>query len=85
MKFANWLEFYADALELNVWLSSEAASAVRDKTTGKWDVIVRRVNGLERTMHVDHVVLAQGFTFKRTTFVGQVCTGLVQIACSFMN
>ncbi|GJE89306.1 Flavin-containing monooxygenase [Phanerochaete sordida] len=70
-KLANWLEFYAEALELNLWLSSEALSTVRNETTGKWDVLVRRADGSERMMHVEHVVLAQGFTFKKTVFPGQ--------------
>ncbi|EKM60234.1 uncharacterized protein PHACADRAFT_82482 [Phanerochaete carnosa HHB-10118-sp] len=69
---ANWLEFYAEALELNIWLSSEAVSAVRNEATNKWDVVIRRGDGSSRTMHVDHIVLAQGFTFKKTVFPGQV-------------
>ncbi|GJE89350.1 NAD(P)/FAD-dependent oxidoreductase [Phanerochaete sordida] len=70
-KVANWLEFYAEALELNTWLSTEAAHAARNEQTGKWDVTVRRADGTERTLHVDHVVLGQGFTFKKTLFPGQ--------------
>ncbi|EKM50761.1 uncharacterized protein PHACADRAFT_153015 [Phanerochaete carnosa HHB-10118-sp] len=70
-KLADWLEFYAEALELNVWFSSEAISAVRNENTNKWDVVVRRADGLERTMHVDHIVLAHGFLFKKTVFPGQ--------------
>ncbi|EKM60232.1 uncharacterized protein PHACADRAFT_203479 [Phanerochaete carnosa HHB-10118-sp] len=70
-KIADWLEFYAETLELNVWLSSEAVSAVRNKATNKWDVVVRRGDGSTRTLHVDHVVMAQGFTFKKTVFPGQ--------------
>ena len=73
LKFANWLEDYADALELNVWLASEAVSAVRDNQTAKWNVTIRRADGATRVMQVDHVVLAQGFTFGRTpSFPGQV-------------
>ncbi|EKM60233.1 uncharacterized protein PHACADRAFT_246087 [Phanerochaete carnosa HHB-10118-sp] len=68
---ANWLKFYAEALELNVWLSSEAVSAVRNKATNKWDVVVRRGDGSFRTLHVDHVVMAQGFPSKKTAFPGQ--------------
>ncbi|GJE89349.1 NAD(P)/FAD-dependent oxidoreductase [Phanerochaete sordida] len=69
-KVANWLKFYVDALELNVWLSSEAIHAERNEKTDKWDVSIRRVDGT-RVMHVDHVVLAHGFTFTKTEFSGQ--------------
>ncbi|EKM50786.1 uncharacterized protein PHACADRAFT_130256 [Phanerochaete carnosa HHB-10118-sp] len=70
-QLADWLELYAQALELNVWFSSEAVSAVHNKNTNKWDVIIRRGDGSERTMHVDHVVFALGFLFKKTVFPGQ--------------
>ncbi|EKM60228.1 uncharacterized protein PHACADRAFT_109630 [Phanerochaete carnosa HHB-10118-sp] len=70
-QIANWLELYVEALELNVWLSSEAVHAARNAQTNKWDVVVRRADGTERILHVDHVVLGQGFTFKKTVFPGQ--------------
>lgn len=70
-KVANWLEFYAEALDLNVWLSSEVLSVSRDEAAQKWHAVVRRADGSERTLVVDHVVLAQGFQFKKTAFPGQ--------------
>ncbi|GJE96848.1 NAD(P)/FAD-dependent oxidoreductase [Phanerochaete sordida] len=70
-KIANWFESYVDALDLNVWTSAEALSAARDEHTKKWDVRVRRADGSERVLHVDNVVLAQGYTFKNVVFPGQ--------------
>ncbi|GJE89351.1 NAD(P)/FAD-dependent oxidoreductase [Phanerochaete sordida] len=70
-KIADWLEFYVNALDLNVWTSTEAVSAVRNEETKKWDVTVRRGDGSERTLHVDNIILAQGFTFKKVDFPGQ--------------
>ena len=59
-------------MELNVWNSCEATSAVRNETTNKWDVIVKRADGSQRVMHVNYVVMTAGFPFKDTKFVGQV-------------
>ncbi|KAI0089793.1 FAD/NAD(P)-binding domain-containing protein [Irpex rosettiformis] len=59
-KVANWLEFFAEAMELNVWTSSTVTSATKNPDTGKWDVTVKRVDGTERIFHVDHVVFALG-------------------------
>ena len=60
-------------MELNVWNSCEATGAVRNKTTNKWDVTVKRADGSQRVMHVNYVVMTAGFPFKDTKFVGQVC------------
>ena len=35
-KIANWLEFYADTMELNVWSSSEFTGASYDKRDERW-------------------------------------------------
>lgn len=59
-KLADWLEFYANAMELDVWTSALATSAKKNPETGKWDVIVKRGDGSERLFHVDHVVIALG-------------------------
>ena len=60
-KLADWLEFYASAMELDIWLSTTATSAKQNPETGKWDVTVKREDGTERTFHVDHVVISFGF------------------------
>ncbi|GBE78764.1 putative indole-3-pyruvate monooxygenase YUCCA8 [Sparassis crispa] len=58
-KLADWLEFYAESMEINVWTSSTLKHFEQreDKT---WDVTVERADGSERKLHVDHVVLALG-------------------------
>ncbi|THG94114.1 hypothetical protein EW026_g7289 [Hermanssonia centrifuga] len=59
-KLADWLEFYAGALELNVWTSSTVTNATHNEETGKWAVTVKREDGSERIFQVDHVVFALG-------------------------
>ncbi|KAH9931311.1 FAD/NAD(P)-binding domain-containing protein [Fomitopsis serialis] len=58
-KLANWLEYYAEALELNVWTSSTAES-VRLLDNGKYEVVVEKADGTTRTFVVDHVIMALG-------------------------
>ncbi|KAF8191347.1 hypothetical protein BJ912DRAFT_1022034 [Pholiota molesta] len=60
-KLANWLEFYADALELNVWTSSTVTKATQDPKMNIWSVVVKKDNGTERVFNVKNVVLAIGF------------------------
>jgi len=59
-KLANWLEYYAEALELNVWTST-SAEGVKLQSDGRYEVVVKKADGTTRTFHVDHVVLALGF------------------------
>ncbi|KAG6860938.1 hypothetical protein C0995_005768 [Termitomyces sp. Mi166 len=56
---ANWLESYAEALELNVWTSSLVVNAVQDGDL--WNVRISRGDGSERTFTVKHIVFATGF------------------------
>ncbi|KAF8209052.1 hypothetical protein K438DRAFT_1573180 [Mycena galopus ATCC 62051] len=58
LKLGNWLEHYAEAMELNVWTSSTVKSA-RPNDAGTWDVVVA-TNGNERRFNVKHVVFATG-------------------------
>jgi cation diffusion facilitator CzcD-associated flavoprotein CzcO len=60
-QLANWLEFYADALELNIWTSSTVTKATQDPKTNIWSVVVKKDNGTERVFNVKNVVLAIGF------------------------
>ncbi|KAK2462191.1 hypothetical protein APHAL10511_005779 [Amanita phalloides] len=59
-KMANWLESYADALELNVWTSSVVTQATQDPSSKHWKVTVKRGNGTERVLTVKHIVFATG-------------------------
>ena len=59
-KIANWLEFYADTMELNVWNSTEFISGRFDEQNKKWALEVRRENGTVRTLRPRHVIFAMG-------------------------
>lgn len=59
-KLASWLEAYAEAMELNVWLSTTFLGGEYDEDAKRWDVRVRRPDGSERSMQVRHLVLATG-------------------------
>ncbi|KAJ7649638.1 hypothetical protein FB45DRAFT_986221 [Roridomyces roridus] len=70
LKLANWLESYAEALDLDVWTSSTVKSA-RPNSAGGWDVVVDRA-GKERVFQVKHVVFATGVGFPEDRFKGQI-------------
>lgn len=59
-KLAGWLEYYAEAMELNVWLQTDFVSATFDDDAGCWHAILRKADGTNRVMHPRHVVLATG-------------------------
>ena len=59
---ANWLEHYADALDLNVWTSTTVTQAEQDPTTNKWKVTVKRADGTERVFCVKHLIFATGIS-----------------------
>lgn len=61
-KLADWFEFYASAMELDVWTSSTIESCTYDASSRTWSVQVRRADGSERTLHPHHVVLASGMS-----------------------
>jgi cation diffusion facilitator CzcD-associated flavoprotein CzcO len=74
-KLANWLESYAEALELNVWTSSTVTQAVQDPSSEHWKVTVKRNNGTERVFIVEHLIFAtgaQGIGFKMPNIPGVV-------------
>ncbi|KAK6987524.1 flavin-containing monooxygenase YUCCA3 [Favolaschia claudopus] len=59
-KLANWLETYADALDLDVWTSSTVLAA-QPSASGNWKVVINR-DGAERVFsNVHHVVFATGW------------------------
>ncbi|KAJ7023508.1 hypothetical protein C8F04DRAFT_180560 [Mycena alexandri] len=58
LKLGNWLENYAESMELDVWTSSTVVSA-RPGTSSGWDVVVKHA-GKERIFKVKHLVFATG-------------------------
>ncbi|PPQ97225.1 hypothetical protein CVT26_000750 [Gymnopilus dilepis] len=60
LKLANWLESYAESMELNVWTSSNLTEIKQDPATNKWHVSIKRGDGSERKFVVNHVVFCTG-------------------------
>lgn len=59
-KLANWFESYADAMELNVWTSTEVVRALYDESGGRWTATLRGDDGRLRTLQPAHIVMATG-------------------------
>ncbi len=59
-KLANWLEFYAEAMEVNVWTSTTFLGGEYDDCDKRWTVCLRLADGSTRTMRPSHVVMAVG-------------------------
>jgi cation diffusion facilitator CzcD-associated flavoprotein CzcO len=57
---ANWLESYAEHLEINVWNSTTLAQAKYAAAAGQWHVVLRGDDGRERSLACRHLVLATG-------------------------
>lgn len=55
----DWLEEYAETLQLNVQCNSEVTSAEFDQTQGTWSVEIR-AGDVEQNMRVQHLVFAVG-------------------------
>jgi len=60
-KLADWYEFYAKVMDLNVWTSTTVTNAFQDDKTGKWTVVVTKQDGSQRILNVSHVVFATGW------------------------
>ena len=66
-QLANWLEHYAEVLELNVWTSSTTTSVSQDPNTHKWYITVKRSqDGIERKFIVNHLIFATGLGGPKT-------------------
>ncbi|MFL9875813.1 FAD-dependent oxidoreductase [Paraburkholderia megapolitana] len=59
-KLAGWLEFYAEAMELNVWNRTTFLDGSYDESSGHWDVRLKMPDGSIRSMRPSHVVMAIG-------------------------
>ena len=59
---ALWFEFYAQAMELNVWTSIELLESAFDDKDKRWTTRLRRGDGSVRTVRPRHLVLATGVT-----------------------
>ena len=59
-KLANWLEFYAESMELNVWTSTTFLEGEYDSADRRWTVRLRLVDGRTRVMRPSYIALAVG-------------------------
>lgn len=59
-KLAGWLEYYAEAMELNVWTSTEFVGGEYDAEKRTWIARLKRADGTIRTLTVPQLVLATG-------------------------
>jgi len=59
-KLAGWLECYAEAMELNVWTSTEMTSADFDESAEVWSIDLRTADGSSRTIRSGQLVMAVG-------------------------
>ena len=56
----NWLEMYAEAMELNCWSNTEFVSGSYDPASARWTARLRQADGTERVMHPRHIILSNG-------------------------
>jgi putative flavoprotein involved in K+ transport len=61
-KLASWLEFYAEAMEINVWANTAFLGGVYDDGEKRWAVRLGLADGSTRTMRPSHVVVAVGIS-----------------------
>jgi putative flavoprotein involved in K+ transport len=59
-KLADWLEFYAETMELNVWTKTSFLGGEYSNLAKRWTVRLRLADDSTRTMRPSHVVLAVG-------------------------
>ncbi|KAF2232532.1 FAD/NAD(P)-binding domain-containing protein [Viridothelium virens] len=62
-KLADWFEYYAGIMELNIWTGAELEASKWDEDSRKWTVTIRigEEMGIEhRTLHPKHIILVSG-------------------------
>jgi hypothetical protein len=59
-KYADFLESYANLLDLNVWTGTTFKDAIYDDDTERWAIQVEREDGSTRKLHPRHFVIAAG-------------------------
>ncbi|GAA4474889.1 NAD(P)/FAD-dependent oxidoreductase [Rhodococcus olei] len=61
---ANFIETYAQNMDLKIWTSSEFIHGTYDEETSTWTATIRRADGETRTLRPQHIVMAAGVTGK---------------------
>ena len=57
-KIANWLEFYAEAMEIDFWTRTSFDGAGYDAAAGRWNARLTLADGSTRVLHPRHIVMA---------------------------
>lgn len=57
-KIANWLEHYAEIMEINFWIRTNFEGADYDPAAGRWNARLSDGDGGARTLHPSHIVMA---------------------------
>jgi putative flavoprotein involved in K+ transport len=60
----NWLEVYAQTMEINNWTNTELGSATYDESVARWTAVLRNNDGTERTVRPRHLIFANGLVGK---------------------
>jgi cation diffusion facilitator CzcD-associated flavoprotein CzcO len=61
-KLADWLEFYAESMELNVWTKTVFLGGEYDKLERRWTARLSLADGSTRTMRPRHIIMAVGIS-----------------------
>ncbi len=59
-KLADWMAFYAETMELNVWTKTTFLGGEYNNSERRWTVRLRVSDGTVRTMRPRHIILAAG-------------------------
>lgn len=57
---AGFIEFYAWAMQCNVWTNTDFVSGEYDESRGQWNATVKKADGTQRVLHPKHIVFANG-------------------------
>jgi cation diffusion facilitator CzcD-associated flavoprotein CzcO len=59
-KLADWFEFYAESMELNIWTETTFLDGTFDEHDKRWTVRLRTADGSTRAVRPSHVIMAVG-------------------------
>src|SRR5262249_11773807 len=59
-KVADWLDFYADSMDLDIWTETECLGGRYDDAARRWTLELRLADGGTPTVRPRHVVMALG-------------------------
>ena len=67
----NWLEVYAQTMEINNWTNTELGSATYDESEARWTAVLRNNDGTERTVRPRHLIFANGLVGSQACLICQ--------------